>query len=102
MPASRRALALPAAIVLAALALRIAFVLLTPDYRLVADALDYDYHAVSLASGHGFALSYGRPTAFRPPAYPLFLAGVYTVFGTGGDRLEAARIANAFVGAGIV
>ena len=25
----------------------------------------------------GFATSYGRPTAFRPPLYPIFLAGVY-------------------------
>jgi 4-amino-4-deoxy-L-arabinose transferase-like glycosyltransferase len=86
-------------ILAAALAIRVAVVLLTPNYVLVHDAIDYDNHAWSIASGHGFALSYGRETAFRPPAYPYFLAGVYLVFGR---SLEAARIANAFVGTGIV
>jgi 4-amino-4-deoxy-L-arabinose transferase-like glycosyltransferase len=49
-------------------------------------------------------LSYGRPTAFRPPAYPIFVAGVYAVVGTAdkAQRVEWARIANAFVGVGIV
>jgi 4-amino-4-deoxy-L-arabinose transferase-like glycosyltransferase len=87
------------ALVGAALAIRVAFVLATPGYALVHDALDYQRHAVSIAGGHGFALSYGRPTAFRPPAYPIFLAGVYAV--TGPD-VEWGRIANAFVGTGIV
>ena len=88
----------------AALAIRIAFVLATPDYTLVHDAIDYDRHAASIATGHGFALSYGRPTAFRPPAYPFFVAGVYELVGTAdkAQRVEWARIANAFVGIGIV
>jgi len=88
-----------AAILFAALAIRIGFVLATPHYTLVHDALDYQNHAVSIAGGHGFALSYGRPTAFRPPAYPILLAAVYVV--TGPD-VEWGRIANAFVGTGIV
>ena len=88
-----------AAILFAALAIRIVFVIATPNYTLVHDALDYQHHAVSIADGHGFALSYGRPTAFRPPAYPIFLAAVYVV--TGPD-VEWGRIANAFVGTGIV
>ena len=91
---------LPAgAILFAALAIRIVFVLATPNYALVHDALDYQRHAVSISGGHGFALSYGRPTAFRPPAYPIFLAAVYVV--TGPD-VEWGRIANALVGTGIV
>ncbi|HEY6890175.1 MAG TPA: glycosyltransferase family 39 protein [Solirubrobacter sp.] len=93
-----------AGILLVALIIRVAFVLATPNYTLVHDAIDYDRHAASIATGHGFALSYGRPTAFRPPAYPFFLAGVYKVVGTGdkAQRVEWARIANAFVGVGIV
>jgi 4-amino-4-deoxy-L-arabinose transferase-like glycosyltransferase len=87
------------ALLLGALIVRVAFVLATPNYALVHDALDYQRHAVSIADGHGFALSYGRPTAFRPPAYPIFLAAVYVV--TGPD-VEWGRIANAFVGVGIV
>ena len=93
-----------AGLILGALAIRIAFVVATPDYRLIHDAIDYDRHAASIATGHGFALSYGRPTAFRPPAYPIFVAGVYEVVGVAdkAKRIEAARIANAFVGTGIV
>lgn len=87
------------AILLGALAIRVAWVFATPDYRLVHDALDYNRHAISIANGDGFALSYGRPTAFRPPAYPVFLAGVYWIFG---PSLEWARLANALVGTGIV
>ena len=63
-----------AALLFAALAIRVAFVLATPNYQLIHDAIDYDNHAASIAQGHGFALSYGRPTAFRPPAYPIFVA----------------------------
>jgi 4-amino-4-deoxy-L-arabinose transferase-like glycosyltransferase len=91
--------ALAIAILVGALALRLAFVLATPDYRLVHDAIDYDHHAASIAAGHGYAYSYGRATAFRPPAYPYFTAGVYVVTGR---SVTAARIANAFVGTGIV
>jgi 4-amino-4-deoxy-L-arabinose transferase-like glycosyltransferase len=95
---------LAAAILFAALAIRVIFVLATPNYTLVHDAIDYDHHGVSIANGHGFALSYGRPTAFRPPAYPIFVAGVYKLVGTGdkAERIEAARLANALVGTGIV
>jgi 4-amino-4-deoxy-L-arabinose transferase-like glycosyltransferase len=95
-----------AALLLAALALRVAFVLATPSYQLVHDALDYDRHAQSIAQGHGFALAYGRPTAFRPPAYPIFLAGVYELTGTAdapvADRIRAARLANTLVGTALV
>ena len=72
--------------------------------QLVHDAIDYDHHAASIAQGHGFATSYGRPTAFRPPAYPIFVAGVYKVVGTDSkpDRVRWARLANALVGTGIV
>jgi len=97
MALSTRRLAI--AILLAALAIRVAWVFATPDYRLVHDALDYNRHAISIANGDGFALSYGRPSAFRPPAYPIFLAGVYWIFG---PSLEWARLANALVGTGIV
>ena len=97
MALSPRRLAI--AILVAALAIRVAWVFATPDYRLVHDALDYNRHAISLANGDGFALSYGRETAFRPPAYPIFLAAVYWIFG---PSLEWARLANALVGTGIV
>ena len=56
------------AILLAALAIRVAWVLATPDYQLVHDALDYDRHAASIAAGDGFAPPTGaRPRSARPP-----------------------------------
>ncbi len=73
------------------------------------DAYDYDRTAVSLADGHGYprasVFSGGPgPTAFRPPAYPLFLAGVYAITGTSNPdhRWEAGRIAQALLGVAIV
>ena len=94
-----------------ALVLRLGYVAVTPGYEIVDDATNYDAHARSIATGHGFALlgpGPSRKTAFRPPGYPIFLAGVYVLAG-GGDRpaardrqIEAGRIANAFVGTAIV
>lgn len=66
---------------LAALALRLGFLLLAPQPAPVADALDYDTIAVNLATGHGFSLNPDVPTPRRAPGYPFFLAAVYYVFG---------------------
>jgi 4-amino-4-deoxy-L-arabinose transferase-like glycosyltransferase len=89
-----------------ALALRIGYVAVTPDYVMVHDARDYDNAAQSIARGDGYPTSRGRPTAFRPPAYPVLLAGVYTVAGleraSEHDRVRAARILGIFIGTLIV
>ena len=89
-------------VLLAALAIRLAFVLATPGYELVHDARDYDRHAASLAAGDGYAPSLGRPTAFRPPGYPYLLAGVYKLAGVD-TRLDpegilAARLTGVLLG----
>ena len=97
-----------AVLLLVALVLRLAYVAATPGYVVTGDARDYDGHARSIAAGHGFSatLAYGRPTAFRPPGYPYFLAGVYRLAGV--DRAGAtrrshvARIAQAYVGTAVV
>src|SRR4051812_7955767 len=96
-------------VLLLALALRLGYVALTPGYAIVDDARDYDTHARSIAAGDGFArLGPGpsRVTAFRPPAYPILLAGVYALTGheTKADeqRVVAGRVANALVGTAIV
>src|SRR5215203_2801498 len=92
---------LPAAawlILALALLLRVGYVAVTPDYTLVHDALDYDRAAQSIAQGEGWPTSRApdRPSAFRPPAYPVLLAVVYTVAGvehaTRHERVVAARI----------
>jgi 4-amino-4-deoxy-L-arabinose transferase-like glycosyltransferase len=68
-----------ALILVAAFALRVAYVDATPGMQLVADARDYDGHAVSIAEGEGYAdrLGTSRPTAFRPPGYTYALGGLY-------------------------
>lgn len=45
------------------------------------DAVDYDTLAYNLYLGNGYCYFKGEPTAFRPPVYPLFLAGIYKLFG---------------------
>jgi len=98
-----------AAVLLLALVLRLGYIAATPDYRIVHDAHDYDLHARSIASGDGFARIGPGPTgetAFRPPGYPVFLAGVYALGGRGwtqtSRRIVAGRVANALVGTAIV
>ncbi len=53
---------------------------LTP-WRVGGDAEFYVRLASTLAQGMGFTYAH-QPTAFRPPLYPLFLAGMMEVFGT--------------------
>lgn len=90
----------------AALVLRLLYVAATPGYALVHDAIDYDRHAVSIANGNGYTTSLGRPTAFRPPAYPYLLAATYVVTGTQDapkeERIVVARVAQAVLGTVIV
>jgi len=92
-----------------ALVVRLGYVAATPGYEAVNDAHNYDVHAQSIAAGHGFARIGSGPsgeTAFRPPGYPYFLAGIYAVTGVEHakptDRYNAGRVANALVGTAIV
>ena len=70
---------------LAALALRLAAVINLPTYRQVptVDDAQYDTLAVNLLAGKGFTLdsATGKPTSWRMPLYPLFLASIYSIFG---------------------
>ena len=109
MPRARMANGLAfGALVMLALVLRLLYVDATPGYQLRHDARDYELHAQSVAVGEGYSrhVAYGRPTAFRPPGYPYFLAGVYRVAGVERApqprRVHAARIAQAFVGTAVV
>jgi 4-amino-4-deoxy-L-arabinose transferase-like glycosyltransferase len=49
----------------------------TPVY----DAADYHRLAIGLVTGHGYIAQDGSPTAWRPPGYPFFLAGIYSIAG---------------------
>lgn len=61
----------------------------------IADAQDYHTLAVALASGDGFSTN-GQPTAYRPIGYPLFLAGIYALFGV---EIGAAQFTQSLLGA---
>ena len=95
----RSGLLLPALILGAALAVRLAFIAATPDLRLRSDPADYHRLAVSLDAGHGFGTTVvapgGGPTAFRPPMFPVVLAAVYKVTGV---HITAARVFQALLG----
>ena len=53
--------------------------LVTPGYTPDSDAAQYQLLAENIASGRGYSLVFPgmalHPTAFRPPLYPLLLAG---------------------------
>ena len=62
----------------------------------IADAADYHRLATGIANGVGYATEAGRPTAWRPPGYPIFLSGIYFLFG---PSVRAATIVQALLGA---
>jgi len=82
-----------------ALILRLAVLVLYPQ-SVAYDALTYDALAVHLLSGQGYVLEPGGPpTATRGPVYPLFLAGIYWLFG---HRYLAVFVVQALVDVGTV
>jgi 4-amino-4-deoxy-L-arabinose transferase-like glycosyltransferase len=99
-----------------ALILRLAFIAATPGYTPQHDDRGYDRLACGLVAGEGYTRTgppmrprscaegpTGRPTAFRPPGFPMFLAAVYTVSEPlGVDRWAAARVAQAVLGTVVV
>jgi 4-amino-4-deoxy-L-arabinose transferase-like glycosyltransferase len=99
---SRRHLLLLA---LLALSVRLGYnALFLSDYLPLSDAHHYDTLARSVAAGEGVASPFPfgdepRPTAFRPPLYPLFLGAVYAVVGAG---IGVAQIVNVLLGTVVV
>jgi 4-amino-4-deoxy-L-arabinose transferase-like glycosyltransferase len=64
-----------------------------------ADEGDYHAIAVHLTEGDGFVSFEGTATARRPPAYPVFLAALYTVTG---ESPRAGRVAQVWLGVAVV
>jgi 4-amino-4-deoxy-L-arabinose transferase-like glycosyltransferase len=82
-------------LVVAALALRIAFMLVLGTYRFdrhddQSDVNEDTYIARSLTEGHGFSSpfsnTYSGPTAWVTPVYPYFVAAVFKHFGVMSHR----------------
>jgi 4-amino-4-deoxy-L-arabinose transferase-like glycosyltransferase len=92
-------------VVLVSLVVRLIVVFATPHWVPQTDASDYNRIALSLSQHGEFPASAlapaGGPTAFRPPAFPVVLAGLYKVLGgaSASTRWEAARILEAILGA---
>jgi 4-amino-4-deoxy-L-arabinose transferase-like glycosyltransferase len=88
-------------ILVIALVLRLTTVALTFKTPATLDPHDFSRTAGSIAQGHGYPSTNrgpgGGPTAFRPPSYPLFLAGIYAVVGHPAPAI--GRLAGAFLGA---
>ena len=78
------------AALLIALILRIGYVLTLEDKLFWPDSFRFHGIGISLAEGRGYG-----PSAFTAPLYPLFLSGIYRLFGV---SYVNARIAQAFVG----
>ena len=89
---------LVAAVLALALTLRLGLAVLHDPPPATGDALDFARHAAALADSGSYPPSTiaqeGGPTAFRPPAYPFVLAGVYELAG----RDDAPRIFGALLG----
>lgn len=85
-------------IFLLALAARVTYNLtLAANYIPSSDALEYHQLARNLLQWHCYCLfAPGQPTTYRPPLFPLFLAGVYWL--TGANPLYG-RLALSVVGA---
>jgi len=75
-------------------------VVATPEHVPWGDPVDYQRHAAFLAEYNTYPPSAhaapGSPAAFRPPAWPYLLAGVYKVTGV---RWTAGRLCAAVLGA---
>ena len=86
-------------ILVVALALRVGLVATTGEYVPHADSIDYDRNAIFLAEYGRYLPSTqaqpGSPSAFRPPAWPYLLAGVYEVTGA---RWTAGRLTAGVLG----
>ena len=84
---------------LVALLLRVLIVVMPSHFHLTGDPADYESHAAYIATGHGYPptaiASPGTPSAFRPPAYPYLLGGLYAI---GGIHPNLARLLGAVLG----
>lgn len=96
---ARRRVPLTTVILAVALGVRLAVVFTRPQYHPVLDGLDYHGIARSLARGGGYMMG-PHITAFRPPGYAFFLAGVYLLTGMPGakEAVEVVGVLQAALG----
>jgi 4-amino-4-deoxy-L-arabinose transferase-like glycosyltransferase len=56
------------------------------------DEPDYHAHALDISEGRGFLSPKGEVTAYRPPLYPIVLAGLYSITGPDPDAARALQV----------
>ena len=89
-------------LLLVALALRVGLVLATTGYVPSFDAADFAIHAGTIADQGEYPPSFpgsDSASAFRPPAYPYLIAGLWEVTGR---SVTAARLLGAVLGVVVV
>jgi 4-amino-4-deoxy-L-arabinose transferase-like glycosyltransferase len=88
-------------IIITALALRVLFSVAVVGIGAEPRGDEIDYHTIAsnIAEGRGFSLGEDRPTARRPPLYPLFLSAWYKLFT---PKVELGRLVQLILGTFIV
>jgi len=81
--------------IVAAILVRVVFVMATRSSQPLIDMVEYHDLAVSMVEGRGYATAQG-PTAFREPLYPGFLALIFAA--AGAPSVMAVRLAQAGLG----
>ena len=99
IPAGRRP---DVAVLAGALAVRVAYVLATPGYTPTHDDRAYNLLAAGVARTGAYPWLAHGPTAYRPPAYPYLLGGLYSLVGGAHQRIVAGRLLQAVIGTIIV
>lgn len=94
---SLRARWILAGIVTMAVAVRLVFLKLFPEVgqNELMDSVRYLSVSFNILTDRGFAEYLGGPTAFAPPIYPYFLAGIFKIFGY---NMINVKIVQALVG----
>ncbi|TFG88512.1 MAG: hypothetical protein E4H17_02230, partial [Gemmatimonadales bacterium] len=88
-----------ALICLLALLIRLAYVLTLQPRLFWFDGEHYSRLATGLLEHGSYLNDRGRPSAYWPPGYPLFMAAVYAFFGV---NIVAVRVAQCLLGAATV
>ncbi len=91
----RRDLYLLLGALVCALAVRVAYWLVTRDHALAGDEIEYHREGLLWVAGHPFWSDavYGvpRPSAWKAPGYPAWVGTIYTIFGASPSRLTAVQ-----------
>ena len=87
----------PLILFLIALAVRLCYILFFPGLPYEVDAAEYVILGENLANSDGYCYLRGHPTAYRLPLYPLFLASLFSLFGS--ESFTAVAAAEAVLGA---